>query len=419
MSQMVHYTYKLLILLVLLKGLPLNTIAQEQVNNGDLRDVIVHTLQNYTDLANSLKADVQPDPARPFISLFRNVRVFVYNDLEADPAEEQVPVRDYVNNLKQTFPDGLQYSINFDKIRIKNLPQEEEDRQMVEVRLRRSISGKKADLDYSRSDKLIFVIACDISDGNYENCRIYNISPQVEHQHDVLAYASPGYNRIFNQELYDDYRFSLPWALSWEAGLEYRFFVKDSWGLGIGINTGKYNHRLQLDRLDPLYGHDPNMEDVNWCGELSYIGLPVFMFYRFAVNKRLAIGVSGGIDAGYRFYEYIGTSARNTHSGNFMEGVISDPSRYQNISEFDIALDAGLLLEYNIANWISLCIGGGFKQGILNLSKENSTEVPYNVYQGQYDPLFYGSNSSSLKQMSYIKTGFILNLCGKGGLKGK
>jgi hypothetical protein len=298
-------------------------------------------------------------------------------------------------------------------MKIKELAREEEDRQLLEVKVFRTINGTLNGERYLRSGKLIFVLGCDIEDGKFEQCLIHGITPFIVHEQNFTLHASPVFSRVFNRDLDVDTRLSIPWEISWNAGFTYHYYIKEKWGLGTGFNTGSYRHSLNLDRLDPVKGHDPNLEDVLWEGELNYIELPLLLLYNYGLGQKYSVGISGGVIAGYRIYENITSTARNAHSGQVHNGVVSDPYKYENITDFDIGLDIGLSVKYLITEMIGVKLEGGFRQGIQNVKKQINQDLPYSIYQGQFNPLFYGGGASSHNQMLYSKVGITIDLTRK------
>ena len=80
--------------------LPMVSFAQVQDDKSQLSKEIEDILGKYMYLVGSIKPDVQIDPVRPFVLLFRNAKVEVYDDLDPKPIAHLISVREYGEKIK-------------------------------------------------------------------------------------------------------------------------------------------------------------------------------------------------------------------------------------------------------------------------------------------------------------------------------
>lgn len=378
--------------------LPMVSIAQNQINISSLKGPVKSILEKYIYLSGEIRPDIQPDPARPFIQLFYNPRVQVYNDLSLAEGADLMPVRDYSEKIKSSFPEGLLTKIDLENFKIDAIPEDPENRMIVEVEVRKTVEGIFDGQPFQNSRKTIFMIGFDLENGEYRNFLIHGIIPKVEHDHDLILAVSPGFYRIYNRTLIDDTRFDLPWEISWKAGLHYQYMFNSSWGLRIGVEAARNTHSMTLDKFDPFEGHDPHLKDVEWSGDFYYLEIPVNAVYSYELAKRITLEARAGFFAAYRIFEEIQTSAINSHSGKQLFGVMSDPYEYSNIAQLDMGVGMGLGVRFDITSRISLLIQAGYRQGLFKLNKDPEMEYPYGIYQGQFNPLFYKTGSDSFSR---------------------
>jgi len=241
--------------------IPFVSSAQGQINIDSLQRPVRSILEKYVYLSGEIRPDVQPDPARPFIQLFYNPLVRVFDDLEEDPEEDLIRVRDYGEKIKESFPDGLSTTIDLDNFKIETIPEDSDNRMIVEVKLKKTVDGILNGRPYKHTGKVIFLIGFDLVDGEYRNFLIHGISPVVEHDHDLILSFLPSLNRISSKRLLSDQRFSLPLTRSYRAGLHYQYSFNSHWGIRLGLDAALNSHNFTLDKFDPLDGHNPNLKD--------------------------------------------------------------------------------------------------------------------------------------------------------------
>ena len=398
MNQCCCHIFKTLKLTLLGILLPLSSFAQNQINTVEVEDSVRSLLEKYVILAGQIRPEVQPDPARPFILLFRNPLVQVYNDLNVIPGLDVIKVRYYSETIKNLFPEGLKTKVDFSNLKIGKIPDDETNRKVVEVKVKKTVAGVVNGQKYQHTQKVIFMVGFDVDNGEPGNFLIHGIKPVVEHDHDLILAVSPSISRILNHDLLDDQRFELPWETSWRAGLHYQYMISSSWGIGIGLDGALNRHRLVLDKFDPMEGHNPNLLNVEWAGELYYLECPLYAVYHYQLFNRIILEAQAGVFGGYCIFEDIQTSAMNRHSGELLYGVMSDPFEYSSISRFDLGISMALGISFVISPRISLFAQVGFMQGLHPLEKDPGINLAYGIYQGQYNPLFYKTSSSNYSQ---------------------
>ena len=383
--------------------LPFVSFAQSQINTEILQQPVRSILEKYIYLSGEIRPDVQPDPARPFVQLFRSARTEVYDDLSMMPGSELISIHDYSEKIKNAFPEGIVTSIDLDNFKIAKIPEDADNRMIVEVKLRKTVGGILNGQAYKHSGKVIFLIGFDLVDGEYRNFLIHGISPVVEHDHDLILSFSPSMNRISSNSLLSDQRFVFPWTRSYKAGLHYQYSFNSYLGIRLGLDAALNRHNFGLDRFDPLEGHDPNLKDVEWSGDLYYLELPVNVVFNIHPLKRLTLEAYAGLFGGYLIFADIETTAVNSHSGDRLYGVMSDPYVYNNISKYDLGVSGGLGVRFDLSSRISLIARAGYRHGIVNLAA-TSINKPYEIYQGQFHPLF-SNGEARINSQSY--QGFI------------
>lgn len=167
-----------------------------------------------------------------------------------------------------------------------------------------------------------------------------------------------------------------------------------------------------MDKFDALAGHDPHLQDVKWSGEFLYAEIPLYGLYRFQAGRRLKFEARAGLFTAYRYYEEISSSAVNAHSSEQLTGVVTDPFWYENIARFDFGVKAGVGIYYIISKRISLMGGGSYRQGFFPLSADPDFELPYGIYQGQYNPLFYKTGRVNWSQSFSFDVGLAYRISG-------
>ena len=272
---------------------PVLTFSQSKYYQRDIINPVQNLLENYSTLAGEILPDAQPDRVRPFIQLFYNPRVLVYDDLSRLPGSEMISIRDYSEKVRNLFPEGLEAKLNPDRIKIGKFIEEGRNRVLVEVILIKTIEGLREGIDYRHSRRVVFLIGFDNNEGQYSNFLIHGISPAVTNDHDILLNFSPSRSRIMNAQLLDDPRFGLPWENSFSAGVNYHNMFSPSWGLGTGMLVLSHRHSLLMDKFDALAGHDPHLQDVKWSGEFLYAEIPLYGLYRFQAGRRLKFEAMG------------------------------------------------------------------------------------------------------------------------------
>ena len=103
-SKYISKTFKLTLLGLLL---PFLSFAQNQLNTVELKNSAKSLLEKYIYLSGEIKPGGRIDPAKPFIQLFQNPRVMVVNDLNTKSERDMISIRDYSEESKSSFPDGL------------------------------------------------------------------------------------------------------------------------------------------------------------------------------------------------------------------------------------------------------------------------------------------------------------------------
>ena len=412
MNHISTHINKVIKLILIVLVVPLVSFAQAGDDKTELNKELEDLLGKYMYLIGSIKPDVQMDPVRPFVLLFRNAKVEVYNDLDPEPATDMISVREYGEKIKKLYPDGITCQIDLENKKLGKLPDIEGGRMVVEVKVRRVIEGTLNGEKFRKSEKLIFLIGYDFSDDKYENFLIHGISLVTGHEHELTMAFSPSYTMISNKNISSDSRFEIPWERSWRAGINYQYMVDQSWGIGTGINLLVNTHSLLLDKIDPLKGHDPNLTDIRWSGELTYLEIPFYGLYHYQLGRRMIVEVCGGGFAGYRIFEDIQTEGTNFHSGELLTGVVSDPFNYENIVSYDLGIEMTFGLKCNLGKRFGLIGQLGYKQGLVTLEKNLGIDLPYQIYQGQYNPLFYKSGSPDFSRAWLLKMGITFSING-------
>jgi len=404
--------HKLLILTLLCIVSPCVSSAQNQIDTDALKVPVQSILEKYVYLSGEIRPDIQPDPARPFIQLFYNPEVRVLDDLEANPTEDQIRIHYYGEKIKRAFPDGLTTIIDLDNFRIVKIPEDPENRMVIEVKVRKTVTGLLDGQTYQQSNRVKFLIGFDLEEGEYRNFLIHGIAPLVEHDHDLILYCSPSQNRLVNSKLADDSRFTIPWSRSWKAGLHYQYHFSSYWGIRAGLDAALNRQGLLLDKFDPLGDRDPNLRDIEWSVDLYHVELPVNIVFRLQPVKRLSIMALAGFTGGYLIFADIRTTAENSHSGKRMDGVMSDPEVYNNISSFDLIASGGIEIGFDITKRISFILQAGYRHGLINQAGVEETDSPYGKYQGQYNPLFSNPGSRTYSQSYHGTIGLTYRILG-------
>lgn len=391
---------------------PVLTFAQSKYNQGDIIRQVQNLLENYSTLAGDIRPDASPDPVRPFIQLFYNPRVLVYDDLNLLPGSEMISIRDYSEKIRNLFSGGLEIKMNPERVKIGKFIEEGRNRVLVEVILNKTIEGLREGVEYRHSRRMVFLIGFDNNEGQYSNFLVHGIRPAVTNDHDILLNFSPSRSRIMNAQLLDDPRFSLPWENSLSAGLHYHNMFGPSWGFGTGMLVLSHRHSLLMDKFDAIAGHDPHLEDIKWSGEFLYAEMPFYGLYRFPASGRFKFEAKAGFFAAYRYYEEILSSAVNAHSSEQLTGVVTDPFNYENIARFDFGLKAGTGIYYILSKRLSLNAGASFRQGLFTLSADPAFELPYGIYQGQFNPMFYKTGRVNFSQLLSFDIGLAYRISG-------
>ena len=168
----------------------------------ELEDAARSLLEKYIYLSGEIKPGGRIDPAKPFIQLFQNPRVMVVNDLNTKPEMDMISIRDYSEEIKSSFPDGLITSMDLDNLKIGKIPDNLERRIIVELEVKKTIEGILKGQIYQHTRKVIFMIGFDLEDGQIRNLLIHGIKPVVELDHDIILSLSPAFSRISNQNLF-------------------------------------------------------------------------------------------------------------------------------------------------------------------------------------------------------------------------
>ena len=324
---------------VFLNALSTGAAAQEISERESLTSEVKAIIGKYEYLAGNIAEGVQPDPVRPFIQLFRNPRVMVYDDLDPDGDFREITIREYAEKIRSNYPEGLKFRIDTTRIRLKKTTDEQESRQMIEVSTRKVMTGSTGGSEFSKSVRLVFIIGYDKIDGELRNFLIHDIEPVSSHPQEIVLSVSPSLSRLYNSALQTDQRFESPWRTSWAASFRYQYMLNGSWGIGTGLGGAILQHNLHLDRFDPLNGRDPNIRDIDWDSRFYYMEIPFYGVYRMNIAGRLVLEADLGLFLGYRIFEETSTIGVNSHSGLVMEGVVSDPFNYENISQIDTGIE--------------------------------------------------------------------------------
>lgn len=387
--------------------------GQDKAVDEMLLTEIKALLGKYEYLASNIRQDAMQDPVRPFIQLFRNPRVLVYDDLVRSIDPVQTSIRDYAGKILDEFPGGLDVRIDTSRLKVKYVRDEQQSRRMVEVKVNKKISGVSDGQDFTRTINQVFRIGYEIIENEPVNFLIHGIQPVSVHDHELSFKAAPGLSRIYNAALIDNNRFEIPWKASWRTSVRYQYMFNYSWGIGAGLGGILVNHELHLDKFDPLRGRDPNIRNISWETDLYYLEMPVYGIYRIRSTGRLGAEAHLGVYTAYRVFENISASGRNFHTGKVMEGIVTDPFNYENISILDAGLEISLSITYSISGKAGIFAGIGLRHGMLTLDKDTGKDYPYSIYQGQFNPQFYEPGVVNLIQVLPAQIGLSIKLSGE------
>ena len=82
----------------------------------------------------------------------------VYDDLSQDEGFREISIRDYAEKIRNNYPGGLKFNIDTVRIRLRRITNDQDARQILEVRTRKAITGALEGNEFSKSVRLVFLI---------------------------------------------------------------------------------------------------------------------------------------------------------------------------------------------------------------------------------------------------------------------
>jgi hypothetical protein len=349
-------------------------------------------LEKYEFYHNSLNDPGEYSAERNFIRLFSNPKIQVIQDFLADSATGMVSIQDYTSSVIDNYPDGVEVNLNYAGMVMGKPRFDRDDRYIVKVTIDQTKRAVFKGRVLSADHPVVFVIAFTWDGERAQDFSIHGIilPPQKS---DFLGFTgSSGLSGISNPMLASDQRFRFLPSMTYGVGFQYFHQFDNHWGLSTGIFGAVLNSNLNLDSFDPVGGFSIPFKDVNFTNRFWMLDVPVKVFYRWNLSRKVSLTAGAGISGGIRVFETQEVTAYNEILGYRVKNVISDPDWYLGLNRFYLELVAGADMVYWLKDNIGLSAGISLAHGVTSMDHLVRVDADVTKYLGQSNPLW--SNSS-------------------------
>jgi hypothetical protein len=375
-----------------------------------LKDSVVNLLSRYQYLHNQLNSKTDPAAEREFVHLFSNLKVQVINTVDDQTASGKTSIEDYIINLKNQYPDGLNVNLDLGRLYMNQPVYDRNNRYVIRTRVTQTLKGVANGKVFTSHKRVIYQIGFFLNNNSPANFAIYGIEVPTETQHRVGLNFSPGITGLNNSTLNTDDRMILQTGKGFKGGVSYSYFFSERWGLGLAAQYSNHNASIALDKFDALGNFDPNLSAVQINSELWFLELPACISFRTKQLKRISLQADLGVSLGIRMFENAYSSALNSNTGQLLTGVFSDSQWITKMNRLNAGFLGSLSLNYQLSSRFGLVFGTGFRQGFLSLDNNTVADYVFSKYQGQYNAL-WGAPGKTFDRTFFLNFGatFLIN----------
>jgi hypothetical protein len=383
------------------------TAVSQQVSDWDkaaLKDSVTALLSNYQILHNQLTGQADSSVVWRFMHLFPNPRVQVINEIEEPGKGGKISIEEFIVKLADLFPDGLSLKMDLARLSMDPPKYDRNNRYIIRVRLRRSLSGISGGKVISSDQKVIFQIAFFYNDNAPGNFTIYGMDLPPKGQSYMNATLSPAYTGFVNSTLKADNRLVTSSGAGYKGGISFTHFYSDNWGVGTGAQFSQYSGTVTLDSFDAIGGFNPNLSDVAIKNDLWFVEIPVYLSARTNLSNRFELRADVGFSFGFRVFENMISSAVNDYTGLTQSNVLSDANWINEMNRVNVGLQGNISLGYQLGSRTGIFLGCGIRQGLSGLDSNIQSDYSSTKYLGQYNPL-WGAPGKTVNQAFFVNLG--------------
>ncbi|MFO7616645.1 MAG: TonB-dependent receptor [Bacteroidales bacterium] len=375
-----------------------------------VRSGVKKLLDRYQLVHNQLNANTDPEVERDFISLFSNPKVLIVNDIEEVSPLVGISAQDYLALLPALYPDGLALTFHTDRMLVTRPRYDFNNRYLVKAWVEKSLIGISRGKALSTRERVIVTIGFNLSDGRMTDWEIWGISSPPKGQSFLAVDLAPMLTGLTNRELAKDERFIMQNGFGYRAGARFLHQFNSHWGLQAGARYAHYRSTLVLDRIDPLDGFDPHLEQVHFDTRLWYAEMTVGPVYRADLGRRLHLLVGAGIAPGLRLFESSATLAVNSNGRGVLNGVVSDVDWIDGMGRFSLTLFSQATLAWSLKKNVSLTAGLEYDHGLTRLGEVKQPDYLQTRYLGQYNPIWRSPGARTLSHSFGITIGTLIRI---------
>lgn len=356
-------------------------------NRSALKDSVTALLANYQSLHNQLIGGAGSSVEREFVHLFSNPKVQIVSGLDQQYPDVKVSVEEYLVQVGELFPDGLTVIFDFGHIILDQPTYDRNNRYLIHVLIKRTLSGSIGDKPFSSTAKVEFEIGFFNADspGNFA---IYGMHLPPGKDKLLSLSFSPSLSGFSNTAMASDARLDLRSGTGYTIGASYTVYFSDHWGLGTGVQFSQYSGNVSFDHFDPLGGFSPSMRDIVVENDLWFFEIPLYFSYRTIPSRRWVFSTDFGVSGGLRTFEDMRSSASNTNTGQSMQNVISDAGWIGEMNRFNVNLHISAKAICRLTNRLNISGGFGLQQGVSGLDNYTRLDFVSSRYLGQFNPLW-------------------------------
>lgn len=376
------------------------------MTKSQLKEPVNALIQDYQRKISEIKADQSSEPTREFISLFSNPYVQVVNNLEKDPLVSEMIVRNYCNELKDIYPDGVTVSYNPNAVRLGAIRKDLVDEFIIPARFTLILKAFPSGVVFENKQLLELLISFKWDGEAATNFRITSISLAKFDQQEIGIRLQGGGSDISANWLKEESRFTQPLSPSWAAGFSYKYWSRPGFSVSTGMLVRQYRSLIQLDKMNPFMGHDPNFSKIEYATSLYQVEIPVLIGFKTQQASRINWYTEVGLIGSYRFWEQFDSKAIQTNYGEEIRDIVSDYDWDENLNRFFVAFSVEGGGIFRITNRLQIQAGLAIVSGISPIDLKSDDSFPADKYTGQYNPLWMDPASRNFVRFAGFNLGF-------------
>ncbi len=358
-----------------------------------------------------------------FKKLFDSKYSKIYNDIEPLPLNKLVKLKNYLENIKTWYPNGIAISISDMEIDEKFV-KIKKNRYAATVKVEKTVLGiYMNEKRHMKKTKLYFIVLFDKSEtGIFENFRIKALQDEKLSEYKIRKIANRA--RIFYYS-YGSYGFSAPEIYSdikidnssgYSFGFESVAKITQEIDFSVGIGFSKHSSRFETnDYFNSFSAIDSDEEDyerrvkaknVSESHSLVTINFPIKFKYKYYIGF-FDLYFEAGTKLFINAYKNVTGQGTFSYSGYYSQynielldlekyGFPSNKEIYRNekldFKPFGFSLILGFGTIVNISQNIKIGIGINADIGLTNINKNSPTNYQLSKDENDYNSLLYSAS---------------------------